>query len=204
MHKRSQRRQVLRTVVSATLTWLVISHGALAEEQVLASDGIWELTRLKANPFEKDPIRCEARTTLPGGNSGRREQGRLRLSVSGDSRIGEVFIDPPVMMTQAIRLRRKVVDRRDAASVERRTDLGEALLQRLRVDDGRIFEYRDSTIEFGSWAVHGTVDDFEELSSDLTTGDQLHFQWSLGPASDTTSYDLTGLRRILKLINGRC
>jgi len=54
------------------------------------------------------------------------------------------------------------------------------------------------------WAGHQSVQDFKTLLNSLASGKQLHYQWGLEPAADTSSYDLKEFAQMLSLAGDKC
>jgi hypothetical protein len=170
-----------------------------AKDLVLGSAGIWKLVQ-SSDPFAEPPEVCEIRSDLPQGDTGRRPQGRIRISPAAKT----LFVDPPVMLTHSIRLGRKLTDVRVIEGTQPRDDLAGELSQRLRIDTGAVYSVSLVEVNFEPWAAHLSVEDFEALLNSLSTGKQLHYQWRLEPAGDTSSYDLKGFTQMLSLAGEKC
>ena len=170
-----------------------------AAEAPLASAGDWRVVRIE-DPFATPSVHCEIQSTLPGGDTGRREQGRLRIVLPA----GQLLVDPSVVLTQAVRLRREILDRRQVLGAEKRTDISASVRHALRVDEGKVYSTEISPPAFDAWDATPIIDDFAAFLASMGSGAVLFHGWRLKPAEANDRYDLKGFAEMLAAARAAC
>lgn len=188
-------------------TFILVACVAVAQaqpprgERVIERSEGWELVQYD-DPFADQPRRCEIRSVTDGGSSGRRPRPRFRV-VQDE---GRVYVDPTVMLSQAVRLGRQVIDSKNWGYRRegKRFEPPNELTQRLRVDEGQVYSVIIKDPEFAPWPAHKSMDDVGAFLESMRRGGTIHYGWSLDKAGETFSVDLKGFGEISRLETERC
>ena len=171
------------------------------KEKVLGQSGIWLVVKL-FDPFASKPDECRIQSEVLGEKGPRRKIPRIRINLLKST----LFIDPNIHLRQVIVAARRVIDKRsDGFQDNPARFLPDNILYHwLRIDDGYILKHGEQDPEFGEWAVHKEINDFQKAITRLSQGQSLFYKWTLETGEQLFEYELAGFKNMVELYKNQC
>ncbi|MEH6813685.1 MAG: hypothetical protein V7677_14215 [Motiliproteus sp.] len=171
------------------------------KEKTLGQSGIWQVVAVN-DPFAEKSSGCRIQSRTVGEEGGRRKEARIRIDVNEST----VFVDSNINLKRVIMAGRHIIQERNSGIQynPERFNPDNILYHTFRIDDGYILEQSVQDPDFGEWAVHTDIKDFDRAINNLSNGKMLFYKWELENGSQVFEYDLAGFKEMLQLYKQKC